>query len=129
MSNDGQNPSNGSSNQFEREQRTSIQKLEALILKIGMFSLGYAIPASVVLACYYYETKNYDSWVNSWLIRKAEDNSDTIPYYCELQDSVLKEDLQKPLLSIFLIKYLVQLILGIICGLFFGVDHVMFRDN
>jgi len=104
--------------------RSSIQKLEALILKIGMFSLGYAIPSSIVLACYYYETQYYDKWINSWLITKANSQSDSInfmssiiPKYCDLEESPLKSNPEKPKLFIFMVKYLIQMLLGIICGL------------
>lgn len=83
-----------------------------------MFSLGYSIPASIVLACYYYEVKNYDHWINTWLIQQSELNSATVQKYCSLENNIfLKENPQEPLLWIFLIKYVVQMILGIICGL------------
>ena len=46
------NGDNGSTSHFD--QRASIAKLEALMMKIGMFSIGYVIPAGLVLACIYY---------------------------------------------------------------------------
>lgn len=111
------NHSNGDNGSSHFDQRASIAKLEALMMKIGMFSIGYVIPAGVVLACIYYESSNYDSWVDSWLIKQANLTSDTVPEYCELKESPLHKHQKTPSLAIFLAKYMVQLFLGTICGL------------
>jgi len=51
------NHSNGDNGSSHFDQRASIAKLEALMMKIGMFSIGYVIPAGVVLACIYYSAR------------------------------------------------------------------------
>ncbi|XP_074654371.1 frizzled-4-like [Tubulanus polymorphus] len=40
-------------------------KLEVLMVRIGVFSVLYTVPATCVIACYVYEYMNRDLWLNS----------------------------------------------------------------
>ncbi|XP_071955728.1 frizzled-4-like [Antedon mediterranea] len=42
---------------------TKTDKLERLMVKIGVFSLLYTVPATIVIACCFYERSNYDTWM------------------------------------------------------------------
>ncbi|KAK4472448.1 hypothetical protein MN116_002578 [Schistosoma mekongi] len=41
------------------------EKLEKLIIRIGIFSVLYTVPVTIVIACYYYELYNRDYWHKS----------------------------------------------------------------
>jgi len=41
-----------------RKDGLKTEKLEALMIKIGIFSVAYTVPATVVIACYFYEYAN-----------------------------------------------------------------------
>ncbi|XP_071491054.1 frizzled-9-like [Diadema antillarum] len=41
---------------------TNIDKLERLMVRIGIFSVLYTVPATAVIACYFYQRSNMDYW-------------------------------------------------------------------
>ncbi|XP_007655947.2 frizzled-9 [Ornithorhynchus anatinus] len=41
---------------------TNTEKLEKLMVKIGVFSILYTVPATCVIVCYFYERLNLDRW-------------------------------------------------------------------
>lgn len=44
-----------------------VEKLERLMVRIGVFSVLYTVPATVMVACYFYEQINRDSWQKAWV--------------------------------------------------------------
>ena len=74
-----------------------IDKLERLMMRIGVFSLLYTIPATIVLACYFYEQHLKDDW----------ERSVTCP--CVGAKS-------KPDFVVFMLKYFMLLVVGITSG-------------
>ncbi len=87
-------------------------KLEKLMLRIGFFSVLYLCPAILLLACYYYEQNNIDSFLLSWLTEVCHRHEFGIP--CPSIKSDNKPS--KPYLSVFLIKYITCLMPGITSG-------------
>lgn len=77
------------------EQKTD--KLEKLMIKIGIFSVLYTVPATIVIACHLYELLFKESWDTS------------ITCAC-------KENKTKPEYSVFMLKYFMYHIVGITSG-------------
>ena len=69
---------------------TKTDKLERLMVKIGLFSVLYTVPATVVVACCFYEQSNRDSWE---------------------QDGVT------PNIEVFMLKLFMSLVVGITSGM------------
>lgn len=67
-------------------------KLEVLMIRIGIFSVLYTVPAMCVIGCLFYEYVNRDSWYLS--------NSDT-----------------SPKIEIFMLKVFMNLVVGITSGM------------
>lgn len=89
---------------------TKTDKLEKLMLRIGIFSVLYLVPALTVLVCLFYEQVNFDHWMVSWhrqICEKSPNNSYLIR--CPLDGN----DDRKPSFYMFMLKYLSSLIVGI----------------
>ena len=74
-------------------------KLEKLMIRIGVFSVLYTVPATIVVACYFYEFANRESWERSAICKD-----------CSGQKQV------RPDHSVFIIKYFMALVVGITSG-------------
>jgi hypothetical protein len=79
----------------QRTGQAKTDKLERLIVRIGIFSVLSTIPATAVIACYFYEYANKEYW-----------------YYGK-RDLAVAE----PNFSIFVIKLFMSLFVGIISGM------------
>ncbi|XP_002730495.1 frizzled-4-like [Saccoglossus kowalevskii] len=69
---------------------TKTDKLERLMVKIGVFSVLYTVPATIVIACYFYEHSNRQAW---------------------LHDEV------RPNIEVFMVKMFMLLVIGITSGM------------
>jgi len=81
---------------------TRVDKLERLMVRIGIYSVLYMVPASVVIACYFYEQSLRTQWSEDWYYGYAGDvnsRSSSVPDF-----------------AVFMIKYLMALIVGIMSG-------------
>jgi len=88
---------------------TRTDKLEKLMVRIGIFSVLYTVPATIVIATYFYEQSGREAWMETWWIDDCKKNGD---YVCKnFPDSV-----QKPDFNVFMIKYLMSVIVGITSG-------------
>ncbi|XP_051909436.1 frizzled-3a [Hippocampus zosterae] len=87
---------------LEKENR---EKLVKFMIRIGVFSVLYLVPLLSVLACYLYENSHRTAWETTWVREKCRDYHIPCPYQVE-QSS-------RPDLSLFLIKYVMMLIVGI----------------
>jgi len=87
-----------------------VYKLERLMVKIGVFSVLYTVPATVVIACYFYEFFNRGSWQRGWVANNCEFY--TIPCPCEY--NVDKDS--TPNFVVFVLKYSMMMIVGITSG-------------
>lgn len=75
-------------------------KLEKLMIRIGIFSVLYTVPATIVIGCYLYESSYHDDWMNS------------LACPC----TVTSEFKQKPSYSVLMLKYFMALAVGITSG-------------
>lgn len=89
---------------------SKVHKLERLMVKIGVFSVLYTVPATVMIACYFYEYFNRNSWQRGWLYNNCQSYS--IPCPCQYATDVN----HKPSFVVFVIKYSMMLIVGITSG-------------
>jgi len=87
-----------------------VQKLERLMVKIGVFSVLYTVPATVMIACYFYELFNRESWQRGWLYNNCKYHS--IPCPCNYQ----VDSGNHPNFIVFVLKYSTMLIVGITSG-------------
>ncbi|XP_023833691.1 frizzled-8-like [Salvelinus namaycush] len=78
---------------------TKTDKLERLMIRIGIFTVLYTVPATIIVACYFYEQHNRQTW--------------EITNNC----SCLSEhEMQKPDYAVFMLKYFMCLLVGITSG-------------
>lgn len=75
-------------------------KLEKLMIRIGIFSVLYTVPATIVIGCYLYEAAFFEDWITS------------LACPC----STATGPRQKPLYSVLMLKYLMTLAVGITSG-------------
>uniref|UniRef100_A0A4W3HRG3 G-protein coupled receptors family 2 profile 2 domain-containing protein n=1 Tax=Callorhinchus milii TaxID=7868 RepID=A0A4W3HRG3_CALMI len=87
---------------------TKTEKLEKLMVRIGVFSVLYTVPATIVIACYFYEQAFREQWEKSWVSQTCK--SYAIP--CPLQ----YHPRMTPDFTVYMIKYLMTLIVGITSG-------------
>ncbi|XP_076316732.1 frizzled-5-like [Tachypleus tridentatus] len=84
-------------NVIRQQAEDKVDKLEKLMIRIGVFSVLYTVPATVVIGCYVYEQH----------FRKAWEQKHNCP--CNAPDI-------KPDYSIFMLKYFMCLVVGITSG-------------
>lgn len=78
-----------------------VGKLERLMVRIGIFSVLYTVPATVTIACYFYEYTRGASWMKAWMYKDCPDQQ---------YENV------EPDFIVFIIKYFMMLIVGITSG-------------
>lgn len=88
---------------------TKTDKLEKLMLRIGIFSVLYTLPAVTVIVCLIYEQMNFDHWMISWHRRICHANGAN-SYLIKCPSYGLD---RKPNFYIFMLKYLSSLIVGV----------------
>lgn len=81
-------------------------KLEKLMIRIGIFSVLYTVPATIVIGCYLYENAYHDDWLAS--------------IACPCQNFVAASAngriRPRPLYSVLMLKYFMALAVGITSG-------------
>ena len=88
---------------------TKTDKLEKLMVRIGIFSVLYTVPATIVIGCYFYEQSFRDQWMITWHSEICK----KFHYPCP---NTKNQPLLKPEFTVFMIKYLMTLIVGITSG-------------
>nr|XP_056713069.1 frizzled-1 [Euleptes europaea] len=88
---------------------TKTEKLEKLMVRIGIFSVLYTVPATIVIACYFYEQAFREQWEKSWFAQSCKS-------YAILCPSNHHHPPMSPDFTVFMIKYLMTLIVGITSG-------------
>ncbi|XP_063242236.1 frizzled-2 [Bacillus rossius redtenbacheri] len=93
---------------------TKTDKLEKLMIRIGVFSVLYTVPALIVLACLFYEQASFDLWMLTWSAdncsHPGRPNVYSIPCPVGERGRGLG---RRPDFEVFMIKYLMALIVGI----------------
>ncbi|XP_041716071.1 frizzled-3-like [Coregonus clupeaformis] len=80
-------------------------KLVKFMIRIGVFSVLYLVPLLTVIACYLYENSYRTVWETTWVQERCREYHIPCPYQIEQTN--------RPNLSLFLIKYLMMLVVGI----------------
>ena len=102
-------------------------KLEKLMLRIGIFSIMYTVPATFVIACQFYEQYYRQDWEKNALCQRYQmkalttdrslDNDLLVKSFCEMRDSNGANSFsQSPIFSVYVLKYFMSLIVGIGSG-------------
>uniref|UniRef100_A0A1A8I4A8 Frizzled family receptor 8 n=1 Tax=Nothobranchius kuhntae TaxID=321403 RepID=A0A1A8I4A8_NOTKU len=78
---------------------TKTDKLERLMIRIGVFTVLYTVPATVIVACYFYEQHHRQTW--------------EITHNCTC---VTDPSRQRPDYAVFMLKYFMCLLVGITSG-------------
>ncbi|XP_068101065.1 frizzled-5 [Hyperolius riggenbachi] len=78
---------------------TKTDKLEKLMIRIGIFTVLYTVPATIVVACYIYEQHYREFWEKSHNCSCPGDKNRTRPEY-----------------AVFMLKYFMCLVVGITSG-------------
>uniref|UniRef100_G1T7Z4 Frizzled class receptor 2 n=1 Tax=Oryctolagus cuniculus TaxID=9986 RepID=G1T7Z4_RABIT len=87
---------------------TKTEKLERLMVRIGVFSVLYTVPATIVIACYFYEQAFREHWERSWVSQHCKSLAIPCPAHYTPRTS--------PDFTVYMIKYLMTLIVGITSG-------------
>ncbi|KAI7810052.1 frizzled class receptor 8b precursor, partial [Triplophysa rosa] len=78
---------------------TKADKLERLMVRIGIFTVLYTVLATVIVSCYVYELYNREAWENALACSCASEKS-----------------AQRPDYAVLMLKYFLCLLLGITSG-------------
>ncbi|CAJ0968559.1 unnamed protein product [Ranitomeya imitator] len=78
---------------------TKTDKLEKLMIRIGIFTVLYTVPATIVVACYIYEQHYREFWEKSHNCSCSADKKRSRPEY-----------------AVFMLKYFMCLVVGITSG-------------
>ncbi|XP_076459342.1 frizzled-2-like [Babylonia areolata] len=89
---------------------TKTDKLEKLMVRIGIFSVLYTVPATIVIACYFYEQAFREKWTITW----QHTVCDIFGIACPPPELVGSKPW--PDFNVFMIKYLMTVIVGITSG-------------
>lgn len=98
---------------------TRTNKLEKLMVRIGIFSVLYMVPATIIIGCYFYEQANRNGWTRTWYAQMCRLHH--LPY-CSAADAGSPS---KPDFAVFMIKYLMMLIVGITSGFWIWSSKTM----
>ena len=104
-------------------------KLEKLMLRIGVFSILYTVPATCLIACHFYEQYYRQDWERNSLCKRFKSltlakegrtrlslfEQEEISKYCSIRPDSNGLS-QSPEFSVFILKYLMSLIVGVTSG-------------
>ncbi|XP_033118519.1 frizzled-9-like [Anneissia japonica] len=82
----------------------NIDKLEKLMVRIGVFSVLYTVPATSVIACYFYQRTNFELWKVQSMNTTCIGDSCTLPYSI-------------PSVPVLSVKLFMLLVIGITSGM------------
>ncbi|XP_023662878.1 frizzled-9-like [Paramormyrops kingsleyae] len=88
---------------------TNTEKLEKLMVKIGVYSVLYTVPATCVIICYFYERLNMEHWKLRGLSSKCFRSRGHRSEDCSLGASL-------PAVTVFMLKIFMSLVVGITSG-------------
>uniref|UniRef100_T1D138 Fzd-5/8-3 n=1 Tax=Dendrocoelum lacteum TaxID=27895 RepID=T1D138_9PLAT len=79
------------------------EKLEKLMIKIGIFSVLYTAPATIIIACLIYELQHRSEWYQN--------------LSCDCYDTHRRQlNLPQPIYAVFMLKYFMYMAVGITSG-------------
>lgn len=86
---------------------TKTDKLEKLMIRIGVFSVLYTLPAVIVISCLIYEFTHFEGWMTTWHQDICEKTKYAIPCPKVVPGK------SYPMFEVFMVKYLMTMIVGI----------------
>ena len=89
--------------------RSKADKLEKLMIRIGIFSVLYTVPATIVIGCHIYESTFYTNWMSQLVCPCSEPSRETALSFG------LRTRL-RPMYWILMLKYFMALAVGITSG-------------
>ncbi|XP_035239900.1 frizzled-9-like [Anguilla anguilla] len=93
-----------------RTEGADTQKLEKLMVKIGLYAVLYTVPAACVIICYCYERLNVDRWRSRGLQGKCA------PYRGGRRGDGCSMEASLPAVAVFMLKIFMSLVVGITSG-------------
>ncbi|KAG7480657.1 hypothetical protein MATL_G00058550 [Megalops atlanticus] len=94
-------------------------KLEKLMVRIGVFSVLYTVPATCVIACYFYERLNMDYWkVVAGELKCRDGGGGQDSEECLMASSI-------PAVEIFMVKIFMLLVVGITSGMWIWTSKTL----
>ena len=105
---------------LKHDESLKTDKLTRLMIRIGVFSILYTLPAIIVIACLFYEQAYRDDWDASWI--KSWYKAKRVCH--DLHDVKIARRLctkttigsERPDFAVYMIKYLMMLMVGITSG-------------
>nr|CAD7197070.1 unnamed protein product [Timema douglasi] len=88
--------------------RSKADKLEKLMIRIGIFSVLYTVPATIVIGCHLYETSLQNEWMAPLVCPCNGVDSSVHPGQ--------RTRFPRPLYSVLMLKYFMSLAVGITSG-------------
>ena len=85
-------------NVIKQQGRGKTDKLERLMIRIGVFSFLYTVPATIVIACYLYEQHLRHDWETAWTCKGCWPHKAAPDY------------------TVFMLKYFMCLVIGTTSG-------------
>ncbi len=91
---------------------TRTDKLEQLMLRIGVFGVLYAVPATIVVVCHAYEQSLRADWIRKWYAKACRVYS--VPCFAS-RDSFI-DDQSASDFTVLILRYVMTLIVGVASG-------------
>ncbi|CAF0745268.1 unnamed protein product [Adineta steineri] len=103
-------------NVIKIQDRNKTSKLEKLMVRIGLFSILYTVPATFVIGIYFYELRYRSMWEDNLHCNKCP----------HLSTKSYSTWFIQPSFTIYMLKYFFLLIVGIITGLWINFNSKTF---
>ena len=115
-----------------KQDGSKTDKLEKLILRIGVFSILFIVPQTVIIACLFYEQHYFSSWMLQWQLAlagpKCSGGGRLQWQYSKEWSTPCPEsppDVPPPDFTVYMIKYLMILLLGIFSGVWLWTEKTI----
>ncbi|CAD6190876.1 unnamed protein product [Caenorhabditis auriculariae] len=96
----------------------NISKLEKLMFRISAFAVMYVLPTAINAAILCYQSMSVPGWLEEWLhLRCIRPDRDVFGFTRPTEDCPLHGETSELDVTIYLLKYLSQLIVGITCAI------------
>lgn len=99
--------------------------LEKLMMKIGVFSSLYLIPASILLGCYFYIYIYNDRWNKTWMLSEKGRVIYGFSPTCAIEKEIEQKGERLPNFTFFMLRYFMSLIVGVTCGFWIWSDKTL----
>ena len=109
-----------------KQDGSKTDKLEKLILRIGAFSFLFIVPQSVIISCLFYEQHYFSDWMLQWQRDLCQDKMRVKEWQIPCPEvGALTGDVPPPDFTVYMIKYLMILILGVFSGFWFWTEKTI----